>query len=84
MSKVGVFLVALALAGCESQLPPGYARITTDPIAAPTFMRNACNGGTYTVDSSSTPPRWIAELHGDADQHYVVFHCNDGSIPRLR
>jgi hypothetical protein len=83
MKQLGLFLGAL-LTGCASQLPPGYARITTDTITAPTFMHNACNGGEYTVDRSSTPPEWIAEAHGDRDQHYVVFHCNDGTTPRLR
>jgi len=63
--------------------PSNAAEITTDPIKAPSDMGNACGNAGYTVDDSYTPPFQIFRDPGDSDSHQVVFHCNDGSSPRL-
>lgn len=89
MRRTLLFLpVILLTTGCPASIysqpwasaPDNAVEVTADPIAAPSRMSNACGSAGYTVDDSSTP---IIRDPADRDAHDVVFHCNDGSKPRL-
>ncbi|MEO7111441.1 MAG: hypothetical protein ABI183_13465 [Polyangiaceae bacterium] len=60
-------------ANCVPDVPSNAVEISTDAIKAPSDMAHACNGASYTVDSSTPPP-----FRRDQDRA-VVFHCDDGS-----